>query len=190
MTRNGAGTITKTRLFVGDTEIELTANNTIGTVYAYLSLGTPVAKVVSPTGGWTSTNTTWANNVAALELQYHGLSSNTLVSVNAGGTVQSSFVYAPYGDVVQTGGATSGSIAAQRRRFNDKFRDDLTGLSYYGVRYYDGLALGWTQADPMYRFAPDAAWTEPRKAGRRRGARPLDRRRQPALARVDGRARS
>ena len=33
------------------------------------------------------------------------------------------------------------------------------------MRYYDGLALGWTQADPMYRFAPDAAWAEPRRAG-------------------------
>jgi len=158
VTRNAAGTITKTRLFIGDSEVELTAANTIGTAYSYLS-------VVSPTGGWTASNTTWANNVASVELQYHGLSSNTLVSVNAGGVVQSAFVYAPYGDVVQASGATTATIAGQRRRFNDKFRDDLTGLSYYGVRYYDGLALGWTQADPMYRFAPDVAWTEPRKAG-------------------------
>ncbi|MBK7193244.1 MAG: hypothetical protein IPH80_12255 [Myxococcales bacterium] len=165
VTRNAAGTITKTRLFIGDSEVELTAANTIGTAYSYLSMGTPVAKVVSPTGGWTASNTTWANNVASLELQYHGLSSNTLVSVNAGGVVQSAFVYAPYGDVVQASGATTATIAGQRRRFNDKFRDDLTGLSYYGVRYYDGLALGWTQADPMYRFAPDAAWAEPRRAG-------------------------
>ncbi|MCL4229030.1 MAG: hypothetical protein KJZ91_31575, partial [Myxococcales bacterium] len=35
--------------------------------------------------------------------------------------------------------------------------------SYYGVRYYDNLLLGWTQADPMYRFVPDAAWDEPRR---------------------------
>jgi RHS repeat-associated protein len=66
---------------------------------------------------------------------------------------------------VQASGASTATIAGQRRRFNDKFRDDLTGLSYYGVRYYDGLALGWTQADPMYRFVPDAAWAEPRRAG-------------------------
>ncbi|MBE7451266.1 MAG: hypothetical protein HS111_20945 [Kofleriaceae bacterium] len=36
----------------------------------------------------------------------------------------------------------------------------MTRLSYYGVRYYDNLLLGWTQAGPMYRFVPDAAWDE------------------------------
>lgn len=165
VTRNAAGTVTKIRAFLGDTEVELSAAGAATQAFAYLSLGTPVAKVVSPSGGWTSTATTWANSPSSLELQYHGLSSNTLLSVRPDGAVQAGFVYAPYGDVVQTTGATSTTIAGQRRRFNDKFRDDLTSLTYYGVRYYDGLALTWTQADPMYRFVPDAAWTEPRRAG-------------------------
>ncbi|MBE7449454.1 MAG: hypothetical protein HS111_11315 [Kofleriaceae bacterium] len=55
------------------------------------------------------------------------------------------------------------AVEDQHRQFNDKFQDDLTRLSYYGVRYYDNLLLGWTQADPMYRFVPDAAWDEPRR---------------------------
>ncbi|MBE7449449.1 MAG: hypothetical protein HS111_11290 [Kofleriaceae bacterium] len=59
--------------------------------------------------------------------------------------------------------STGTAVADQHRRFNDKFKDDLTRLSYYGVRYYDNLLLGWTQADPMYRFVPDAAWDEPRR---------------------------
>ena len=37
-------------------------------------------------------------------------------------------------------------------------------MSYYGARYYDKVSLLWTQGDPKYRFAPDAAWTQPRRA--------------------------
>jgi len=25
--------------------------------------------------------------------------------------------------------------------------------------------MSWTQSDPLYRFVPDAAWLQPRKAG-------------------------
>jgi RHS repeat-associated protein len=162
VTRDGNGALTGTRIFAGDTEIEFTAGGAVSQAYAYLSMGTPVAKVVSPPGGWATTGAaTWANSDSVLELQYHGLSSNTLLSITPSATIKAGFVYAPYGDVIQTTGA---STSSQHRRFNDKFQDDLTSLSYYGVRYYDGVQLGWTQADPMYRFAPDAAWTEPRRA--------------------------
>jgi RHS repeat-associated protein len=117
---------------------------------------------VSPAGGWSSSGAgAWSNGTNVLELQYHGLSSNTLLSIGPTATVKSGFVYAPYGDVIQTTGT---AIAAQHRRFNDKFQDDLTKLSYYGIRYYDPLSLNWTQADPMHRFTPDAAWAEPRRA--------------------------
>jgi RHS repeat-associated protein len=37
-------------------------------------------------------------------------------------------------------------------------------LSYYGARYFDKNLMTWTQSDPLYRFSPDAAWTEPRRA--------------------------
>ncbi len=40
---------------------------------------------------------------------------------------------------------------------NNKYADNLDGLTYYGVRYYDRFALVWTQNDPLYRFAPDLA---------------------------------
>jgi RHS repeat-associated protein len=45
-----------------------------------------------------------------------------------------------------------------------KEHDQLTSLSYYGYRFYDRLTLTWTQADPLYRFVPDLAWDEPRRA--------------------------
>lgn len=146
VTRNAAGAVVSVRVFQGDTEVLLSGTGQVETTYAHLSLGTPVARVTNRT---------------ELELQYHGMASNLLLSVTPDGTTKSGFVYAPYGELLEATGTSTGE---QRRRFNDKFRDDLTSLSYYGVRYYDGVLLGWTQADPLYRFNPEAAWTEPRRA--------------------------
>lgn len=163
VTRNASNAVTSVRMFMGDTELELDpATGGVQKAYAHLSLGTPVARIVSPAGGWTAGSGTSVTSAATVELMYQGLSLNTIVSVLPTGAVQSSFAYGPYGEVIQAGG-TSGGVAAMHRRFNDKFKDDLTKLQYYGVRYYDGVMLGWTQADPLYRFTPDAAWVEPRK---------------------------
>jgi len=150
VTRSASLAVTAVRVFIGDAEIELTSIGGFTRSYAYLSLGTPVARIERNTAGTSS-----------LELHFQGLANNTLVTMLPTGAIKSGFVYGPYGDVVQPIG---GLAAAQRRRFNDEFRDVLTGLTYYGVRYYDDVLLGWTQADPMYRFAPDAAWDEPRRA--------------------------
>ena len=47
---------------------------------------------------------------------------------------------------------------------NNKYEDDVSGLAYYGARYYDKTLIGWTQGDPLYRFAPDAAWKTPTRS--------------------------
>jgi len=44
-----------------------------------------------------------------------------------------------------------------------KEADQLSRLNYYGYRYYDPLSLTWTQADPLYRVAPDRAYDQPRR---------------------------
>lgn len=74
---------------------------------------------------------------------------------------KSSFVYGPYGELLAS---EAGVSFAYLRRFNNKYRDAATGLHYYGARYFDGLALTWTQADPLYRFAPDRGASAPRMA--------------------------
>jgi RHS repeat-associated protein len=71
------------------------------------------------------------------------------------------FAYGPYGEILQS---TGGTESTHRRRFNDKYKDELTGLSYYGARFYDPVSMTWISADPAFRFAPDAAWNEPRRA--------------------------
>ncbi len=145
VTRDAVGAVESVRVFFGDAEVVLSPTGWVTKTHAHLSLGTPVARITDR---------------SELELQYHGLANSTLVSAAPTGDIQSGFVYGPYGEVLESVGP---AVEDQHRQFNDKFQDDLTRLSYYGVRYYDNLLLGWTQADPMYRFVPDAAWDEPRR---------------------------
>jgi RHS repeat-associated protein len=95
----------------------------------------------------------------SIELQYADALQNLIMSVTSTSQVSSSFLYGAFGEVVaQTG---SGN---HRREFNGKEADATTGLRAYGYRSYDPLLLRWTAADPMYRFAPDAAWAQPQRA--------------------------
>jgi RHS repeat-associated protein len=70
------------------------------------------------------------------------------------------FAYGPYGESLQEGGNDSVNVL---ERFNGKQRDAGSGLSYYGYRYFDERSLTWTQADPLYRFAPDISKHYPRR---------------------------
>jgi RHS repeat-associated protein len=45
------------------------------------------------------------------------------------------------------------------------FLEMVTRLGYYGARYYDRVSLRWAQTDPLYRFAPDLAYDQPRRMG-------------------------
>ena len=107
-----------------------------------------------------------ATTATNVEYQFHGMASNTLAAVATDGVVNANVVYAPYGEVLeaQEGAGSVFGLAGHRRRFNDKYVDEIGGLGYYGARFYDSVLLGWTQADPKYRVAPDAAWAEPRRA--------------------------
>ncbi|MBE7449456.1 MAG: hypothetical protein HS111_11325 [Kofleriaceae bacterium] len=105
------------RVFFGDAEVVLSPTGWVTKAHAHLSLGTPVARITDR---------------SELELQYHGLANSTLVSAAPTGDIQSGFVYGPYGEVLESVGP---AVEDQHRRFNDKFKDDLTRLSYYGVRY-------------------------------------------------------
>lgn len=153
--RNASGGKTELVWFVGDVEAHYDGTGATTKIYSHLSMGTPVARVERT--GNTTTN---------IEYQFHGLASNTLAAIDkATGTVNASFSYAPFGEVLEaTDAGGSAGIAGHKRRFNDKFQDDLSGLTYYGARYYDKSVLSWTQSDPLYRFAPDSAWTAPRDA--------------------------
>ena len=85
---------------------------------------------------------------------------HTLADLGDNGTMLAGFVYGPFGETLREVGNEAAEVT---RRFNGKEHDELSGLSYYGARYYDPLSLAWTQADPLYRVVPDTANAEPRR---------------------------
>ncbi|MCX5742960.1 MAG: hypothetical protein NT062_10740, partial [Proteobacteria bacterium] len=124
--------------------------------YSHLALGTPVARVAR----------TGPNNTDyTVEFQAHGLADNLLAAVDGSGGVRVGLVHTPFGSTIEATdvGGTTG-LAGHPRRMNDKYTDDLSGLAYYGARYYDRSSMTWTQGDPLYRFTPEAAWASPRRS--------------------------
>ena len=153
--RDAGGVKQELRWFIGDTQAHYDAAGAVTKVYSHLSLGTPIARV-ERTGN--------ANSATAVEYQFHGLASNTLAAVASDGVVNANMAYAPYGELIEAQQASAAvGVPVHQRRMNDKYVDELGGLAYYGARYYDKVLIGWTQADPLYRFTPDAAWKDPRR---------------------------
>ena len=97
-------------------------------------------------------------NGSAIELQYSDALQNLVVSLDDLGDIVASFLYGPFGEVVQATGETH-----HRRQFNGKENDNATGLRYYGFRYYDPLALRWNSGDPLYRLVPELGLMSPQR---------------------------
>lgn len=152
--RDLTGEISEMIWFVGDTEAHYDSAGNLTHIYSNVSLGTPVARV-DRTGDTTT----------AVEYQFHGLANSLLAAVDQSGRVNASFDYAPFGEVIEaTDTSDLTGVAAHRRRLNDKYVDELSGLAYYGARYYDKLLMGWTQGDPLYRYLPDLVKGKPRRS--------------------------
>jgi RHS repeat-associated protein len=148
--RDAVGAKTEMIWFIGDTEAHYDAEGKITHIYSHLSMGTPIARVDR------------TNDTTAVEYQFHGVANNTISAVDQGGTINASFSYAPFGEIIEA--TNGGGTGSHRRRLNDKYVDEISELAYYGARYYDKTLVGWTQGDRLFRFAPDAAGRTPRRA--------------------------
>ncbi|MCE9577121.1 MAG: hypothetical protein K8W52_28495 [Deltaproteobacteria bacterium] len=102
------------------------------------------------------------HNAGTVQRLYHGVLGSLLVTTDASNVLRARYGYGPYGEILYAAGPDA---AAFDRTYEGKARDKLTGLSYFGARYYDPMTLSWTQADPRYRFVPDLAYSEPRRMG-------------------------
>ena len=152
--RDGSGAVTELIWWIGDMEAHYDATGTVTHVYSYISFG-----------GITTRVDRVAEFQTNIEYIVNGLGGGALAAIDqATGTVNASFSYAPFGEVIEAtdGGGLEG-LSSHRRHWNDKFVDEVSGLAYYGARFYDKTSMTWTQADPVYRFAPDARWTAPRR---------------------------
>jgi RHS repeat-associated protein len=147
LSTDAGGTATKLKVWFGETEIDYGPTGAVVETRANVSLAGPMARIV---------------NGSRVEYVFHNHLGHLLAATDESGFLKAGFTYSPFGELIRGEGTNQASFT---RRFNDKETDALTGLSYYGARYYDPDTFTWTQADPLYRFAPDAAWAEPRRAG-------------------------
>jgi RHS repeat-associated protein len=84
-------------------------------------------------------------NDATPAVKYHlgnHLSSSNLV-IDSTGNLVNREEYTPYGET------SFGSFARKRYRFTGKERDEESGLSYFGFRYYSPWLGRWTSSDPV-----------------------------------------
>jgi len=135
------------KLWFGESETHLYANGAFDRRWFHLAAGEPLARIER------------AGKATTIELQYADALQNLMLTLSSSSAMTSAFVYGGFGEVVwQAGDAT------HRRQFNGKEADKTSGLRHYGYRSYDPVLLRWTAGDPLYRFAPDAAWAEPQRA--------------------------
>jgi RHS repeat-associated protein len=114
----------------------------------YVAAGEPVARLTTCAGA--------CQTVAPpMTLVYHDRRGDLLAGVSTNGVVQSHFIYGAFGEVLYQYQANDPSASDWRRRFNGKEWDAISGLSYYGYRFYDPLTLQWSSGDPLNRFVPD-----------------------------------
>lgn len=150
--RDAAGNRSEMIWFIGEVQAHYNGDGEVVRAYSHVSLGTPIARVERI-----------SNKTTSVEYWFHGLAKNMIAAVAENGATVAGFSYAPFGEVIEATEGNGGSLS-HLRRMNDKFVDAVSGLGYYGFRSYDKTLIGWTQSDPVYRFVPDAALGDPRRA--------------------------
>jgi RHS repeat-associated protein len=134
----------KLRFWFDETEVWYDAAATPIRTWAHIDAGTPLARIEDTTH---------------LEYTFHNGLGHLMAAYSPTGGVEAEYIYGPFGEIV----AQTGDTAEHLRRFNGKDYDATSDLSYYGHRYYDARSLSWTRGDPLFRFAPDLAYDEPRR---------------------------
>ena len=81
----------------------------------------------------------------------------------ADGSVQATYEYGPFGEVIR---ATGANAKANPFRFSTKFQDDETDLVYYGYRFYNAATGRWVSRDPIgdLTFMPEYVQRSKRRA--------------------------
>ncbi|SLK00925.1 SpvB/TcaC N-terminal domain-containing protein [Arthrobacter sp. P2b] len=70
------------------------------------------------------------------------------VELDEGGALIAYEEYHPHGTTSFQTGRSAAEVSLKRYRYTGKERDDETGLSYHGARYYSASLARWTQPDP------------------------------------------
>ena len=65
---------------------------------------------------------------------------------NSNGTLLASYAYGPFGELIH---ATGPAAQANPWRYATKYRDEETGLTYFGHRYHDPVTGQWLSREPL-----------------------------------------
>jgi RHS repeat-associated protein len=153
--RDASGTTKEMIWFLGEVEAHYDGTGSVTRAFGHVGFGAVAARFDRS-----------SDAASSLEYQVHGLANNTIAAIDQKtGTVTATFSYAPFGEIVESTSSGGDSLDTHRRLLNDKYVDEISELAYYGARYYDRLAMQWSQSDPAYRMAPDrGAAVGPRRA--------------------------
>lgn len=89
---------------------------------------------------------------------------SSAIELDDTGSIVSYEEYYPYGSTSYQAGPGAVEVSRKRYRFTGKERDEETGLSYHGARYYASWLGRWTAADPgglvdgmnLYQYAKNS----------------------------------
>jgi len=147
------GSTLATRYWFGEVETDVAAN---GSAVRYLHLADGGGTLARAERSGTSLATL---GVPSVELQFSDGLQNLMLAMKASGTsvtVTAYFHYGAFGEVVAQAGE-----ATHRKQFNGKENDAVSGLRYYGYRYYDPLTLRWNSRDPLLGGVPELGIANP-----------------------------
>lgn len=148
VSKAASGNIERVRWTVGDTEIWYDGRGNVLRTIASIPFNGVFARIER------------MGNQVKPRLLFQNTRGDVQLVIDQQAPPVAEFAYGPYGETLHESGTDAASVL---ERFNGKGVDGVSGLSYYGYRYYDGRSLTWTQADPFYRFAPDIAKDNPRR---------------------------
>lgn len=83
-----------------------------------------------------------------IRFQLNNHLTSTTLELDDRGFIISFEEYYPYGSTSYQAGRSAAEVGLKRYRYTGKERDEETGLSYYGVRYYAPWLGRWTATDP------------------------------------------
>jgi RHS repeat-associated protein len=86
-----------------------------------------------------------------IHYQYGNHLDSASLELSDQGQIISYEEYFPYGDTSFMAGRNQKEVKLKEYRYTGKEKDDVTGLYYYGARYYASWLGRWMSADPLFR---------------------------------------
>ncbi len=105
-------------------------------------------------GSLSEINSSSELNTNKIRYQYGNHIDSASLELSSTGSIISYEEYFPYGDTCLIAGTAQKEVKLKEYRYTGKEKDDVTGLYYYGARYYASWLGRWMSTDPLFRENP------------------------------------